>query len=214
MGLKLKSEWEACEKPFLEPNFHNPGAQLYWVSVLLIASSSFCGAAKKKHLGLLGELSPQCNLRTKTLNPQIPWIPHVLSFLLSISLYTFLSLALLISFFCPWEAWFTPSSSTWMEQLLPSSTAGNRGWHGLPLLFIWVVWGSHRNSCFQNNYYSQQGSNVQGLFAHALQVLVASWWLLKQTTVRSGGWHTDGLGGQGLIPSPYRSHGPIPFPHS
>lgn len=76
MGLNFTSEWEACGQPFLETNFHNPGVQLCSVSVSLTASCSFCGAAKRKHLGLLGESSPQCNLRTKTLNPQIPKLPE------------------------------------------------------------------------------------------------------------------------------------------
>lgn len=214
MGLKVKSEWEACEQPFLEPIFHKPGSQLSSVSVLLKANCSFCRAAKRKHSWLLGESSLQRNLRTKTLNPQIPWILPVLSFRLPISLYTFLSLILLVSFFHPWEAWVSPSSSVWMEQLLLSSTASNRGWHGPPLMFAWVVRGSHRNVCFPNNYYSQWGSNVQGLFANVLQGLVASWWLLKQSTVRADGRHAHGLRRQDLILIHNRSHGLSPFSHS
>lgn len=142
--------------------------------MLLKASCSFCGAAKRKHSGLLGELSSQCNLRTKTLNTQITKIPHVLSFLLLTSLYIFLSLALLVSSFCPWEPWFTPSSS--VDGAAPSLLCSQqRGWCGSPLLFIRVVQRSHWNICFPNNYYSQWGSNAQCICAADLSgVPVAS----------------------------------------
>lgn len=85
MGLALMCEWEACEHPPLEPNFYNPGAQLFSVLVLLRASCSFCGAAKRKHSGLLGDLM-QC--QNKDVEPSIPRSPNSLNstcFLLSAS---------------------------------------------------------------------------------------------------------------------------------
>lgn len=147
MGLKLNFEWKTCEQPFLEPNFHNPGAQLCSVLVSLKASCFFCGAAKRKHSGLLGESSPQCNLRTKTLNPQIPKFPefHMSSPLCfpspstcsSLWLFWFPSFAherlgSLPQAQCEWSSSFPP---------LQPATGG-----GMGLCFLYECYGIHRGT--------------------------------------------------------------------
>lgn len=132
------------------------------------------------------------------------------SFLLLTSLYIFLSLALLVSFFNPWEPWLTPSSSVWMEQLLPSCAASRRARSVGPLCFLYEWYKGHIGTSVSQIIIIP---NAQELSAYVLQFLVASWWLLKQIPVRSDGQHMGSLRRHHLILISYRSHGLIPFSH-